>query len=445
MSAIGGQGGSPPPHFAMSPTDPSPLQWFIHNKIMSTVSMHSTTRLAAMSRLVRRRRRLPAAGGNGGDDNDDAGGGNNEEGEGDIEDGEDVVLVNEVANYTAYYGNGAVLLPMSEALAAFGQPSLAEARGFPNPFPLSNKDDDAAAPVMSADGSNGGARIVPWDGLPPFSDLVVIDGTSASEEEGGEHPSAATFLTAHDQNSVILVRYDGGEVPQPPASATSGAAHRFIGRYPNAKFHLGETPSGEEAVVEGREVADAMHRSRFTFRPQMGSNGGGELSQKPSPSQLYVADNTFFAEAYDEEFLLPTNFMRSVWSARIERDVAAEDGAPKTNGRPLTAPWILWGCEGTYSSPHTEPSNSRVWVHVFEGAKRWCVFNERARRWEAFEQPEGTTVFMGRQTWHAVLNVHNNNNNNNTANNTNNTYLALQQTTPAFAIAMNYIPKREHK
>jgi hypothetical protein len=365
-------------HFAISAKNPAPLQWWIHHRIMTTVSVTSSTHRAP--------RRV-------------------------FEDSAPSEAVRDVEHYNAYYGIGAVLFSHSDALAAFGQPD-GSALGFKDPVvrqaTSARVNDDDLTTATTAAGT-----FVSWQGLPSYSGLRQITFSASDGSVVVEDTTAQVVRVL--VSSVILVMNEVGRSVNNPSYPRGGgvggrqsslqlASQTFLRRYPNAKLHLGEAPSGEEAVIEARTIGAMLPSYQYAM--------------SSSSVRLYIADNTFFAEAYDEEFLLPTDFLKKIWFEGVKRDVDAESNAPNIHGRPLTAPWILWGAEGTYSTPHCEPSASCVWVHVFEGSKRWCVYNDSTQQWESFVQPEGSTVFMGRGIWHAVINT----------------------STPTFAIACNYIP-----
>ncbi|CUG29510.1 Hypothetical protein, putative [Bodo saltans] len=366
-------------HFAIASKNPAPLQWWVHKRIMTTVSITSSTHRTKRA----------------------------------FDDRAATEVVNEVEHYNAYYGNGAVLFTHSDALAAFGQPD-GSSSGFQDPvvrqYRRRNEADDERTPPSCS--------FVPWRGLPNYSSLVEIVFPLSTSYDSSYLEVQTSFLR-QVSNSVILVTNGNTHYSNSNRNTRTGATQNnalpasalFVRRYPNAKLHLGEAPSGEEAVIEANIVGSTLPSYHYA----VSSNS----------ARLYIADNTFFAEAYDDDFLLPTEFLQKIWSVGVPRDTTAEDSAHTIHGRPLTAPWILWGAEGTYSTPystpHVEPSESCVWVHVFEGSKRWCVYNDITQQWESFIQPEGSTVFMGKGIWHAVINT----------------------ATPTFAIARNYIPKAD--
>jgi hypothetical protein len=263
--------------------------------------------------------------------------------------------------YTLGHAKYAKVLKRAEALERFGQPPFGES--------------PTAALVL------GGPNAVP-------PQLSILDVEPV--EEGGAlklyHTGTRETVSQREWlQRVTLVR---NEVPL-RGIAVPGL--RLAALLPSSYLHLGAMHDGEcEALFPLKDFAQEIFSADVRI---------------PGSSKLYVADNSIFATAYIAEFLEPTRFVKE-GIASLDRDRAKETSDEYlVNGRHLSAPWILWGGQGTFTSPHTEPYDSHVWVHLFSGEKLWLVFSEDSGQWESFVQRAGETVIMIPGVKHVVVNT----------------------------------------
>ncbi len=205
--------------------------------------------------------------------------------------------------------------------------------------------------------------------------------------------AAVTLPISHEESAALRTLFLGTVVVMTTAVSGKGGWPT-----PDPCLFCGTLASGTDVVTSAREAE--------AYFQQQSLQPGTQNSSRA----LYIADNAYLSEVFHAYWYAPTSFLQNVLHGRGSSGIAVESGSTSLStatvrGRPLDTPWILWGSNGSYSSEHTEPHDSCVWVHLFDGLKRWHVFDERFQKWLSFLQRSGQTVFMPRRTRHVVENL----------------------------------------